>query len=155
MHRHRKGGDGDAGDRLEVFERVELRPVLEQRLGDMRRRAAKQQRVAVGPRARGLRRAEGAATPPDILDHQRAEPSFHLLRPRAADRVVCSARRKRDHEPYRSRRIVLRAGGRGEGRQSGNARDQMQKTAAWKFHRAPLRSCGAPHPNPLPAMARP
>ena len=58
MHRQRKGGNRDAGNRLELFERIELRPVLEQRLRDMRGRAAEQQRVAIGSRARGLRCAE-------------------------------------------------------------------------------------------------
>src|SRR5262249_53770404 len=95
------------GDRLELFERIELRPVLEQRFRNMRGRATKQQRVAIGPRARGLRRADRAAAAADILDDDGAQSGFHLLRPRAANRVEGSARRKWNHEPYWPRRIVL------------------------------------------------
>jgi hypothetical protein len=144
MDRQREGGNCDAGDRLQVVERVELRSVLEQRLGDVGGRTAEQQRVAIGSGARGLRRADRAAAAADVLDHDRAKQRFHSVRPRATDGVERPARREWNHKPYWPRRIGLRSGDPRDGRHSGNARCQMQEFAARKFHRLWLSEFPAP-----------
>jgi len=100
--------DRDAHDRIEVLDRIVERPVLEQRLVDVRQRAAEQQRVAVGLRAGdrgGAHRGAGAA---DVLDHHGAEQRLDPVRPRPAEPVIGAARRERYDEADRTLRIALR-----------------------------------------------
>src|SRR5262249_24188309 len=97
MDRQRESDNCDVGNRFQVLERVELRPVLEQRLGDVGGRTAEQERVAVRSGARGLRRTDRTAPAADVLDDDRAQQRFHSVRPRATDGVERPARREWNH----------------------------------------------------------
>lgn len=109
MDGQRQNRDGYTRDRLQVPGRVVERPDLDQRLVEVRKRAAEQNGVAVGLRTRDRGGPQRAAAAAHVLDHDRAEQRLHLLRPWTPDQVVCAAGRKRNHELDRSLGIALRA----------------------------------------------
>ena len=102
MHRQRERGNRDVGNRLQVLERIVERPALEDRLGDVGRRAAEQDGVAVRPRARDGGGTERAAAAALVLDHDGAEQRLDFLGPRPADGIITAAGRERDHQPDRT-----------------------------------------------------
>src|SRR5262249_13956923 len=152
MDRQRESGDCDAGNRLQILERVELRPVLEQRLGDVGGRAAEQERVAVRSGARGLRRADRTAPAADILDDDRAQQRFHSVRPRASDGVERPARREWNHKAYGPRRITLRPCDPRYCRPRASARCQLETSTARKSHGASVQKCSPPCPRAAPSI---
>src|SRR4030095_14013174 len=95
MHCDAENIGGDAGNRIQVSDRIVERPTLEQRLINVRLRPAEQDRVAVrlGAYDGGSTYRSAAAT--DVLNHDRGEQKFHLLCPWASDGVECATRRKR------------------------------------------------------------
>ena len=145
LNRHRRmHGDaekigGHARNRIQVLDRIIERPALEQRLVDVRLRPAEQDRVAVGPGAGDGGGTERGAAAADVLDHHGAEQRLDPVRPWATDGVERTARRKRNHEPDRPRRIGLRPRDARECRQRGGTRRQMQKSSTGKRHEASLQ----------------
>src|SRR5262245_2182490 len=99
----------------------------------MREGAAEENGVAIraGVGDRGSTQRTTAAT--DVFDEHRAEQRFDLLHPWPGKGVECATRRKRNHEPDRSRRIGFCACNARDG-QGGNPGDQLQKLSAGKFH---------------------
>src|SRR5215468_8472375 len=129
--------ESHARNRVQVLDWIVQWPALEQGLVDMRNRAAQQKGVAIGAGARdrsGAQRTAGAAY---VLDGNRAEQRFHLVRPWAGDKVVSTARRKRNDEPDWPRRIGLRPSEVRHGRKRGSTRGQMQQLTAGKIHGGP------------------
>src|SRR5262249_19964442 len=117
-----------------VLERVELRPVLEQRLGDVGGGTAEQERVAISSGASCLRRADRTTSAADVLDDHRAQKRFYSVRPRATDGVERPAWREWNDEAYGPRRIALRARDPRGRRQRASSRCQIQKWTARKSH---------------------
>src|SRR5262249_24361120 len=101
MRRERERRDGDVGYRFEILDRVVERPRLQNRLGDMRARSAKQKRVAVrtgmGDRG-GAKRTAAAAL---IFHYDGAEQRLDPVRPGSPDGVESAARRKRNDQADR------------------------------------------------------
>src|SRR5436190_7565677 len=142
MHRQREGGDRNVRNRLQLLERIIEWSVLEQGLGDVGRRAAEEDGVAVRASAGDRGGAERTAAAALVLDHDSAEQRLDLFSPRPADGVEPAAWRKRNHEPDRPRRIDLRPRYPRHGWQRGSASGQMQEFAAGKFHWALPRWLG-------------
>ena len=134
MHRDAQRIGDDAGDRIEIFHRIVERLRLEQRLVDVRLRAAEEQRVAVGLRARDRRGADRRPAAADVLDDDRAEQRLHLLGPRPADRVERAARRERNDQPDRARRIGLRDQQAAKRRQRRGRSRALHESTAGKRH---------------------
>ena len=104
----------------------------------------KEERVAVGRRARDrLQRQIAAAARPVVDDHRLAEPLRQRLADQARNDVGRAAGGNEDDQSHRPRRIGLRPGNPRYGGQRGNARCQMQKSTAGKLHDRPQTLHGA------------
>ena len=128
---------GENRNRREGFDRIVFERV--QRRVDRMRDRDDAQRIAVGRRHGAGFRAEGGAAAAAVFDVDLlAELRAEMLRDQAADHVVAAARRERDDQPYRSGRIIVGAGRRGERQQHcGGLRETGQKIR----HCFPLPSC--------------
>jgi hypothetical protein len=78
---------------------------------DHQARSAEYECVAVGRGARDVLAADQPSAPRSILDHHGLTETFaEIFRGEAAERVVAAARRERDDEAHRFRRVSLSMG---------------------------------------------
>jgi len=96
--------------------------------------------IAIGRRAQHRRHADISAGADLVLDDELlAEPLRQILSDDTRDDVVWPAGSER-HDPMdRSRRITLRPGNAGHGRQRSSTRGHLQECAAGKFQGIPPR----------------
>src|SRR5262245_29987931 len=122
---------------IKVLDWIVERPALEQRLVDVRLSSTEQDRVAIRTRASDRGRTQRRATATDVFDHHRPDKRFHFVRPWAANKVECAARRKRHNKTNGFGWVSLSPRDAGEDCRCGSARGEMQKLSAGKFHASP------------------
>src|SRR5262249_35314565 len=125
---------GNAGDRHDVVDEIEIEIVVETRV-DCVRRDGQEERITVRRRTHDLFGGNIASGARPVLDDEwLAKPVREPLTHQADKDVSCSAARKPDDQAHRPRRIGLRLRDPRHRWQRGSARGQMQKIAAGKFH---------------------
>src|SRR6516162_2217907 len=130
-------GKGDARDRHDVADEIEIELVVERRVEHVGQ-GGHEQRVAVRRSMHDGFGRDVAACPGPVVDDERlAESIRQLLTQQPRDDVGRAAGRKTDENAHRPRRIGLRPSETQNGRQRGSARSQMQKSPAGKFHFEP------------------
>src|SRR5215204_4082871 len=125
---------GDAGDRRNIPDEIEIQLVIQRRV-DCVRRTADEQRIAIWWRTHDRLSAQIAASTAPILDDKWLAKSIRQpLTDQAREDVESAAGAEADHDPHRPRRIGLRPCGTRHRRQRGSARGEMQECAPGKFH---------------------
>jgi hypothetical protein len=100
---------GDQHHRLEVFHVIERHLRIQARVDRVRADGAHQQRIAVGRTFRDQLGTDVATGARSVVDDERLPERFRqLLRDRARQDVGRAARRERDDDPHRLRRIRRR-----------------------------------------------
>src|SRR5215472_12413478 len=126
--------NGKARDWRDVTDEVEIELVVERRI-DCVRRSGPQQRIAVGRRTNDRFGADIGAPARTVLnDEWLAQALRQPLAHQAYQYIRRAAGGRGDDDAHRPRRIGLRPSEARDGRERGNARGQMQKLSAGKFH---------------------
>src|SRR5215472_5258440 len=130
-------GKGDARDRRDVADEVEIELVVERRIACVRRRG-QQQCIAVGWRTNDRFGTDIGAPARTVLnDEWLAQALRQPLAHQARQDIRRAAGSRRDDDPDWPRWIALRPSDTRHGRQRGSARDEMEKISTGKFHSEP------------------
>src|SRR6266852_5309560 len=128
------GLTGDAGNRRDVADKIEIEPFVERRV-DRIRCANHEERMAVGRRTHDRLGCDiGPRARPVVDDEWLAEPLRQPLTHQAREDVLRAAGGTADDKTHQPRRIGLRPCDPRRDRESGGACCQMQKLTAPKFH---------------------
>src|SRR3984885_2410545 len=124
----------DARDRRNVADEIEIE-IVEKRCVDRVAGGDQKQRVAVRRSARHVFGGEIAAGAGAVFDDESLpQPLRKPFRDQAGDDIGRAAGNGADEQADRPGWIGVRTRGAGDGRKSGNARRQMQKSSPWNFH---------------------
>ena len=110
MNRESKGAGDQAMDGPEIPDGIVGGTCRGQRDHDLGAAIAEQKRIAIGCTLRDHGGSEHAAGASDILDVDRPEQRRHPVGPGPTDLVTCGAGSVRDHQPDRTRWVVVSLG---------------------------------------------